>query len=237
MRVATLGGFGADVIGRQAEFEVFEGLLADLAEGRGRCVLVEGEPGIGKTALIESVLEHAESAGVRVFFGVCDELAHRIPLSVLVDALGKDALETAADAPVDAAGPGGGRGITLTHGDPVAAAVERILALIDRLCAEGPVLLAVDDLHWGDETSLLVWQRLCRVTTQVPLLLLATCRPAPQRAAAGRLRQAMRSRGGTTLVLERLDPAAVRELAGRILGAEPTGALVEVLESTDGNAL
>ena len=235
--MATLGAPRDGVVGRQAESAVFEGLLADLAEGRGRCVLLEGEPGIGKTALVESVLEGAASLGARVFLGTCDALAHRIPLSVLVDAFGKNTLEAAADSVVDEAGPGSGRGLTLTHGDPVAAAVERILALVDRLCAEGSVVLAVDDLHWGDETSLLVWQRLCRVTTQAPLLLLATCRSAPQRAETGRLRQAVRSRGGTVLVLERLDPTAVRELGGRILGAEPSGALVGVLESAGGNPL
>jgi predicted ATPase len=58
----------ADVlVGRDDELAVLDGLVAGLRDGRGRVVWVEGEPGIGKSALIGQVSAQAERVGCRVF--------------------------------------------------------------------------------------------------------------------------------------------------------------------------
>ena len=77
------GGFDF-VVGRERELTVLDGLLSDLAAGRGRAALVEGEPGIGKTVLVATGLAAAETAGFAVSRGACDELGQRFPLSVLL---------------------------------------------------------------------------------------------------------------------------------------------------------
>ena len=219
------------LVGRQAELDLIDAMLTDLSAGRGACLLLEGEPGIGKTALLEAVAEGARSGGVRVLSAVCDELAGKLPLSVLFNALG-----------LDPAGPAATSAPTGWPSEPrwdqsLAVAVERVLARVDQLCTEGPVLIAVDDLHWGDETTVLVWQRLCRMTRHLPLVLVAACRSEPRRDVGVRLRQAVRSQRGTVLTLDGLSPEEVRELAVRVLGAEPTRELAGRLESAAGNPL
>jgi predicted ATPase len=57
--------------------------------------------------------------------------------------------------------------------DPTMAAAERMLDLTDRLCAERPLVLIAEDLHWADELSPGLWSRLARAVDQIPVLLWA----------------------------------------------------------------
>ena len=212
------------MLGRHVELDAFRALSEDLASGSGRCVLVEGEPGIGKSALLDAVLERARAiAGLTVCSAVCDAAAARVPLSVLLTALGSNAESDT--------------GAAASHGLPLAAAVERVFALIDRRSAEGPLLLAVDDLHEADEASLLVWQRLCAATARTPLLLIGTLRPVPRRTEIDRLRRTLKDNGGVLLSLTPLTAGEVATLAGRLLGAAPGPRLAERLASAGGNPL
>ena len=214
--MATPGEAECAVLGRHVELDTFRVLLEDLAAGRGRCVLVEGEPGIGKTALLDAVLEQARTiAGLTVCSAACDALTPQTPLAVLFRALSSDS----------------------PNGLPLATAVERVFALIDRHSAEGPLLLAVDDLHEADEASLLVWQRLCAATTRTPLLLVGTLRPVPRRTEVDRLRRILKDNAGVSLPVAPLTATEVTTLAGRLLGATPGPRLTERLASAGGNPL
>lgn len=71
--------------GRDAELAVLGEALAALRSGRGRTVLIEGEAGIGKSALLAAAFSGsaAEDDGVAVLRGGCDELTRRFPLSAM----------------------------------------------------------------------------------------------------------------------------------------------------------
>src|SRR6185503_13854127 len=69
---------------RERFFNELEGLLAAVAAGNGRLVLVSGEAGIGKTSLIERFAE-AHKARARVLWGSCDALLTPRPLGPLYD--------------------------------------------------------------------------------------------------------------------------------------------------------
>src|SRR6201996_4997649 len=95
MHPVTVAGVLA---GRADELALLDGLLRDLARGSGNVVLIEGEPGIGKTALIRTALAstaHGSSAGAhhgsqwgcQVFWGAGDELGQELPLHPFLDAL------------------------------------------------------------------------------------------------------------------------------------------------------
>ena len=121
--------------------------------------------------------------------------------------------------------------------DPVLAAAERMLVLVDRACGDGPVVLVVEDLHWADEPSLLVWNRLARAVDQIPLLLVGSCRPVPYRPVVARLREVVRERAGTTVSLGPLEPAGALAIAALMTGAAVGPALARELSRAGGNPL
>ena len=224
----------AGFVGRERELSELAGLLAEVAAGRGAAVLVEGEAGIGKTALLETGLGDAGELGCTVLWGYCDELTRRLPLSAMLEAL------AAAEKPSwELSNPGRESALSMrmAGGDPVMAETERLLGLVDRLCAAGPVVLAIEDLHWADDATLLLWLRLSRSTAQLPLLLVGSCRPVPQPPELDRLRQDLRESDGLVIALEGLSSADVARLARERLGFLPGKRLAEHLALASGNPL
>ncbi|XVS63533.1 ATP-binding protein [Actinosynnema sp. CA-299493] len=203
MRAVTLR-----LAGRERELGRLLALVDDLAQGRGTALLVEGEPGIGKTALVRAACDVAAARGFRVCRGAGDELGRPLPLLPLLDALASARSESAA------------------------VTAERLLARVDDLCSIGPVVLVLDDLQWADEASVAVWRRLAGLVPQLPLLLIGVLRPLPRRADLAALRK-----GVARLPLPRLAPADVVELTGRLAGGRPDEALARLAEDAGGNPL
>ena len=75
------------LIGRDREMAQLAGLVRDVARGRGGSVLIEGEPGIGKSALVRSAVAGAPEARCEVFWGAADELSQALPLQPFLDGL------------------------------------------------------------------------------------------------------------------------------------------------------
>ncbi|GGJ28560.1 hypothetical protein GCM10010121_044890 [Streptomyces brasiliensis] len=235
-------GSSGTLVGRQRHMALISSAMEDLVKGRGGVVLVQGEPGIGKSALLAAGLADAVDKGLDVGQGVCDELGQRLPLAVLQQALAGLPGRRRADAGAEAARPASDdvrshHNVGVVTGDPVTAAAEELLVLVDRLCAAHPLVLALDDLQWADEATLLVWRRLCRTAAQRPLLLIGACRPVPQRPELDLLRRDIRDHAGTTLTLVRLSDAEVAELAGRIAGRTAGPRLLDRLGLATGNPL
>jgi DNA-binding CsgD family transcriptional regulator len=197
---------------------------------------VQGEPGIGKSALVDAVAAHALEAGCSVLRGTGDELAQAFPLRMMADAL---AVSRRSSDPLRAQIARLLRGETSGSGviDPVLAAGERLLELVDRLCADRPLVLVTEDLHWADEPSLLVWNRLARGLDQIPLLLVGTSRPVPYRATVARLQEFVGERRGELVELGPLDSADVDRIAEDVLGAVPGPLLSGELARAGGNPL
>src|SRR5258708_22918514 len=99
-------------------------------------------------------------------------------------------------------------------GDPVLAAMERMLALVDQWCTDSPVVLVTEDLHWADEASVLAWRRLSREVGQVPLLIAGSMRPTPGRDDLARVRHGVAERGVSVLSLGPLSAPDVADLVG-----------------------
>jgi predicted ATPase len=149
------------LLGRNRELARLIGCVTEVVDGRGGAVLVEGEPGIGKSALVRAACETATELGCQVYWGAGDELGQELPLLPLT--YGLQVRENPAD-PRRATINGLLRG-ELTPGkgaDLSAAATEQLLALIDDLCAAGPTVLVVDDLQWADEATVALCGRLAR---------------------------------------------------------------------------
>lgn len=164
---------GEQLFGRERERARLTGLLDEARGGRGRVVLLGGEAGIGKTALIDALAADAEQAGCLVLTGRCYDLSTTPPygpwleivrVSPPVEGLPllSEILQRSADGDC---GPG-------RAGDLLSWALE----LFRALAGEAPLVLILDDLHWADEASLDALHRIARELAALPALLIASYR-------------------------------------------------------------
>jgi len=227
------------LVGRDAELERLAAAAAAARAGRGKIVLISGEPGIGKTAILAALLDRAAADGARIASGAAEELEMRVPFAAVSDCLG---LTAAAADPQAAEIAAMLRGAHRPSGAFSAAdaeflVTEAILGLVDGWCAAGAVVLAVDDLQWADPASLLVLHRLGRVAGQLPLLLAATRRPGAGPADLERLLRSWEDRDADLLSLGPLDETSVVALTRQVTGAEPDTGLRTATAAAAGNPL
>ncbi|MFC0554858.1 AAA family ATPase [Planotetraspora thailandica] len=222
------------LVGRERELAVLWSLADDLAAGKGRALWIEGEAGIGKSALCDALASEVAQAGIPVVRAVAQELLQPFPLRPVIQAL---SITTSSADPLR-------REIAelLSGGDDRVfdaglAAAERTLELIDRHCAAGPMMLAFEDLHWADPPTAMLWERLAETVDQMPLLLVGSCRPYAQRPELQRLRDAVDFGAATVVRPQPLDMDDVLELAASLLGRAPDEALAAGLADTGGNPL
>jgi DNA-binding CsgD family transcriptional regulator/tetratricopeptide (TPR) repeat protein len=219
------------LVGRDSEMALLTGLIKEVARGHGSSVLIEGEPGIGKSALVDAA---TADTGCQLFWGAGDELGQALPLLPFLDGL--RVREPSAN-PRRNTIVGLLRGeVTADRGTDVPAVLaEQLLALVAEQCAVQPTVLVVDDLQWADPASIALWGRLARSARQVPLLLIGMMRPVPQREDLLALRRVV---GDTArLQLTGLTGEAMADLVGALAGGKPDGKLLQLADGAAGNPL
>jgi DNA-binding CsgD family transcriptional regulator len=220
------------LIGRDAELSRLTELIRGVVAGRGRAVLVEGEPGIGKTSLVGAACTVAAQR-CSIYWGAGDELGQALPLLPILDAL---RVLRGTDNPRGEVIGRLLRGeVPVGGADPVAAASEQLLALVGELCAAGPVVLVVDDLQWADRSTIAVWARLARSVSQHRLLLVGIMRPVPRSDELLALRRA--AADCVHLSLGPLPEPAVVDLVQTIAGGKPGEDLLRLADGATGNPL
>jgi predicted ATPase len=231
-----------------------------LRHGQGRLVLLCGEPGIGKTRLVEWLREefgddvtwlegHCASFGEQPLYqapaealrrwAAVDDVAQRAStlerLGLAPDALPYLATLLAADAGQEHAGGANG-----SVGDFSAAVTRAYASWISGLCRKGPVVLALQDIHWADHSTLELIECLLDLLDEFPLLIAATSR-ATADASDRRLRdQARLGRPDriVELTLEPLSKTESDELLSQLApGKLEPEARYEVVARAEGNPL
>ncbi len=224
---------GGPLVGRQLELAALGTALREAARGHGSVVLVTGEPGLGKTRLVQECRKRA-ARGTRWLEGCCASYASSTPYGLYQQLLANWAGVT-PDQPAAVTGPALERALAAVRGGdlfpllarmmglPPGAALGRMgpgelqkqtfgawRALISRLVAAGPAVLVLEDLHWADPTSLRLTFDLARLAAGRRLLILATSRPEAAPALDGL--------DARRLTLEPLAGAAEEELARSLMG-------------------
>ncbi|MFF5075617.1 BTAD domain-containing putative transcriptional regulator [Actinoplanes sp. NPDC000266] len=212
----------ASTVGRAAELAVLERTVAAATAGASSLVLVQGEPGVGKTSLLEEAAARAERAGVLVVWGRCMEsegAPSMWPWTQVVSALTGEmpaapGLERLME-PLGAAGaPDSGARFRL---------FEQVVAFIAQAAGRRPIMIVVDDLHWADACSLELFSHLAASSPAATMILGALRDRAPEPAPElSRMLAAVARRPDHRRIrLGPLGPADVAELVRRETGREP----------------
>lgn len=222
------------LVGRDSELATLATLATEMAGGCGGSALVGGEPGIGKSALVRAAIAEAADLGCQVMWGAGDELGQAMPLLPLLDALRvrEPSAEVRRSTIVGLlrGEPAADRGV-----DVSAVLAEQLLALVTEECAGRPTILVIDDLHWADQATITLWGRLARLAPRIPLLLVGTMRPVPQRDDLLALRRTVPDT--VLLELSGLGEAAVAELVAALAGGKPDDKVLRLAEGAAGNPL
>ncbi len=243
--------------GRAPELALLRRNLADAVAGQGRAVLVVGEPGLGKSRLVQELLRVEAAADLTaVEFGALDfdgavpfALARKLvqallglrdgatpreaalaldeALEVLEAAPLGPALRYLLDLPVDDAA-----WTALAAAERLRAVRRAVHAFLALRARNRPVLAAIEDLHWADTESLRVLTRLVDGAERLPVFLLMTARPEFRPAWSGRA-------GVRVLRLDPLDFDDAGRMVGHLLGDHASVAHLHrlLVERTDGSPL
>ncbi len=256
---------GSPFVGRQAELAQLLEAFRRVEQGQPLTVALHGDSGMGKSALVRRFLDgirsnhpHAvilagrcferESVPYKALDSLMDALSHRLkslPNSRVEALLPRDILALARLFPV------------LRRVEAVAGARRRVLEIRDvhelrrrafgafrelltRLTEEAPLILFIDDLHWGDVDSAALLEELMRPPEPPPLLLIVAYRSEEARTSTV-LRKLLPERFGSEqwqeIKVEPLDPSDSRDLARALLTrARESAALADaVARESSGN--
>jgi len=251
------GTDAAPFVGRTHEYGLLTELVARLNAGAGHTILIEGEPGIGKSRLMREVARYAAAHGIATLATNCYEFERAIPYQPVIDLVARALQRVSAPAlgnlaPVSLAElaalvPEIGERFPglpqLSNDFPEArqARLPRAVAqLLDASRDGRPSLLMVDDIQWADDASAQVLHYLARQAAQGPVLVVYAYRDeeldSDERLA--RLVESLRREAGARrLPLARLKAADTEKLVAALADVRPNlDALAERLHrETEGN--
>ena len=243
------------LVGRAGELAVLTAALAPARRDGPSVVLIGGEAGVGKSRLVREFAARSRAAGARVLTGGCVELGtDGLPFAPFTAVLRELVRDLGADGVARLLPGGATRDFARLlpefgaadgdAGDIVARArlFEQVLALLERLADDGPVVLLIEDAHWADRSTRdLLAFLVGRQQILDGVLIIVTYRSdelhrthplRPLLAELGRLGWVER------MDLPRLDRRHADELVARLLGREPELSLADqVYLRAEGNPL
>ena len=236
------------LVGRQRERELLRRVLERAAGGEMVLVTVGGDPGIGKTRLVQDMAGAAAGLGFRVLTGGCLDVGEgTLPFGPIVEALRP--LGTEADEQWRSQVLGGSPALATlfpglglvpdAHGATgEGQVIEMVRGILDRLAARQPVLLVIEDAHWADASTRHVLLYLVR-NLRAPVCLVVTYRLEelqeryPLRLLLSELHRSSRCE---RIILDPLTRSELGELLGTILGHPAAGATInEIMDRAEGN--
>jgi DNA-binding SARP family transcriptional activator len=209
---------GPPLVGRDAELQALEGLLEQAESGLPHFAVLVGDAGIGKTRLVAELAAVAQERGFLVLSSRCSSDEGAPPLWPWVGVL-----RTLGRVQPETVGPSPERLLEPSEDGPADRfrLFDQVLAAIAHAAQRTPVLLALDDLHWADASTLRLLQHLVEDLDRGRVALLVTRRPFPEPSRAlADLLAAMARRQALRLDVDGLTSAQVRTLADVRGGAE-----------------
>ncbi|EXG82100.1 ATP-binding protein [Cryptosporangium arvum] len=193
--------------GRESQLSVLRGRLDALVSGQGGVAVIHGAAGMGKTRLIRDLVALGDQRGVVVRYGRCDVLARSVPLGTLLAALldGSDLdpepLRSVSHQPF--------------------WLIRAMQDALKRATADGPVLIALDDLQWADPDTLSALIALTESSSGYRVLWLITVRAGSTTPLVAAALERLAANGAIRVEIGPLDLPAVTDITRDLLTAEP----------------
>ncbi len=229
---------GTAIIGRDEEMEELCSLLDDLTQGVGTTVLISGEPGVGKSALVDAVNDMARKEGVRVLESRCVYGSNQPYLPI------QQALFDGKDPSLDMFVNDGDQQLNdkeMLEAYRNAAFYETAESLKD-VVEKRPHIIFIDNLHWADRGSLNLFHYLADRLRDQPVLFIGAYQPGdavPGSAFIDTKQQMSRKKLFTDMELEPLCFEDMREMVeGMTNTREIPQKFLEILyKKTKGNPM
>ncbi len=248
-RLGDNGAVGELIVGRERPLATLRDACQRADKRRGALVLVAGEPGIGKTALLAAAAGDAASAGALVVSGECwdgDGVPGYWPWIQVVRGVARavepdewDRLRLAAgDALGRLLGEPGRAPTDVRFDEKGFALFDAVTTLLVEVSRTRPLVVMIDDLHWADGASVRMLEFVARHTALQAVLLVAAYRDVELDDDRHPLQAAVRAlhANATIVALGGLDIGAVRSLveSAGFVGADAS-AIAEIHRRTGGN--
>jgi len=243
-------------VGRDEERAELRRYLEQAAQGQGSLIMIGGEPGVGKTRISEELLAEAADNGFLTLTGHCYEMEGAPPYIPFVEimqaamktvspealrtALGDEASEVAKVVPeLRRLFPDIPPALELPPEQERHYLFNSLRTFTRRASEATPMVLLLDDLHWADDSTLLLVQHYAQELAKMRVLMIGTYRDVELdvgRPLAKALEDLLRKRLAHRIALRRLPLQDVAAMLRAACGQEPPQALVEVVYSeTEGN--
>ena len=250
------GSTEAPFVGRDEERRLVIDAMDSVMGGSGGVVLVEGEPGVGKTRLAFELAEDARWRGFEVSWGTCSPGAVR-PFGPLVDVLGSlnplrvEQLgeqiepvwlgEAGRIAPLHGHGDNSSK-VSLKPSEQSERMIEALVKTLEALGRLSPHLIFIDDIHWADRDTLHVLRQAANRLEESQILLVLIFRSEEARGDPDvweTLRDLDKKSGLGRAVLSPLSVFELDRMVKRILGASRVESSISanLHRQTGGNVL
>jgi len=220
------GTRGLPLRGRDEELAAIGTRLDEIRSGVGSVIIVEGRAGLGKSRLLDACASMAAERSFRVGRGVTEPHRQVAELDALFDALfeGEDPL-VARSALSD------------HHASPEQRfwLLQDLQALIEAAALRDPLLICLDDLHWGGASCAAAMRQLPHRLASLPVGWVMAFRPNQGLSQVQSAKDQLQQAGAERIRLGPLRRAAVAEIAVDVLGAEPDEELLRKAELVQGN--
>jgi hypothetical protein len=240
-------------VGRDRELDQLHAALKQTQKGHGGVFMVGGEPGVGKTTLVERVAAAAEESGALVAWGRCWEGGGAPAYWPWVQAI-RSLARSMGDALESRLGPGAphvakivpGLAERLTGLEPAPdleperarfALFDAVTSFLQAASEDQPLLVALDDLHAADRPSLLLLRFVARELRGCRVLVVGTYREVEARMdpSVGELIGEI-GRDGRRLPLRGLSEDQVERFIAATAGSSPSPEVLRAVhEATEGN--
>jgi DNA-binding SARP family transcriptional activator/tetratricopeptide (TPR) repeat protein len=217
-----------DLMDRDRELDAVRTALDDLLDDRPRLLLVEGPAGIGKTRLLTEARRLAGQRSVRVLTARGSQLEKAFGFGVVRQLFEPELADAGRRQELLGGAAAGARGVfdlaSAEAAEGSFAVLHGLYWLAVNLTADGPVLLAIDDVQWCDSASLRWLAYLVRRLEGLPVLVVGTVRTGEQHEDDELLAELQLDPATTVLRPEPLSPEATAGIVALRLG-EPVSPL------------